>query len=80
MNWNNIDLSSDYERNQPILDSYDCDTLLLEVAHNCKVITKEAIRAQAIHEIDLKRQVALEILEANLDNLTKEALKERAIV
>lgn len=79
MNWNNIDLNSQYERSQPILDSYDCETLLLEVAHNCREINRETVRAQAMHELTIKHKTAVEILEANLDNLVKEALKERAI-
>lgn len=80
MNWNNIDLNSPYERSQPILDSYDCETLLLEVAHNCREITRETVRAQAMESINGKYKTAIEILEANLDNLVAEALKERAIV
>jgi len=79
MNWNKIDLSSPYERSQNILDSYDSETLLLEVACNCKEITKEAIRKQAMYEINLKHKTAVEILDANLDNYLAEALNERAI-
>jgi SUMO ligase MMS21 Smc5/6 complex component len=79
MNWNNIDLTSPYELDQPILDSYDCKTILLEVACNIKDITRESVRRQAIESIKNKYETALEILEANLDNLTKEALRERAI-
>ena len=79
MNWNKIDLTSPYERSQDILDGYDSETLLLEVACNCKEITKETIRKQAMYEINLKHKTAVEILEANLDNYLTEALRERAI-
>lgn len=79
MNWNNIDLNSPYERNQPILDPYDCETLLLEVSCNLKVINRETVRAQAVESIKGKYQTAIEILDANLDNLVKEAQRERAI-
>lgn len=77
MNWNNIDLNSPYERSQNILDSYDSDTLLLEVSCNIKDITKEAIREQALLTIKAKFDIAVEILEANLCNYLKEAQKYR---
>lgn len=77
MNWKNIDLNSPYERDQNILDSYDSNTLLMEIEHNCKEITIETVRAQALHEINLKRKIAIEILEDNLANYVKEALKYR---
>lgn len=80
MNWNNIDLNSQYEREQPILDDYDCDTLLLEVSCNLMDITRETVRAQAMESINSKYKTAIEILDANLDNLVAEALKERAII
>ena len=79
MNWNNIDLNSPFESSQPILDSYDCDTILLEVACNVKIITKESVREQALKSIKEKYQTAIEILDANLDNLTANAIKERKI-
>ena len=77
MNWNNIDLNSPYERSQDILDGYDSDTLLMEIEHNCPVINRDTVRKQAMYEIELKRKVAIEILEANLDNYVNEALKYR---
>lgn len=77
MNWKNIDLSSSYERSLHILDSYDSDTLLLEVSCNVKDLTKETIRAQAIETLKLKFDSAVEILDANLDNYLIEALRER---
>jgi hypothetical protein len=80
MNWNNVNLDSPYERSQNLLDPYDFETLLLEVASNLPTITKETVRAQALISIKAKYKTALEILEANLDNLTKEAQRERAIV
>jgi len=79
MNWNNIDLNSPYERSQDILDGYDCETLLLEVSCNLKVINKETVRAQAMESLKSKFNTAVEILDANLDNLVKEAQQEREI-
>jgi len=79
MNWNNINLKSPFESSQAILDPYDCDTILLEVACNVKEINKETVKAQAMASIKVKYDTAIEILNANLDNLTAEAIRERAI-
>jgi hypothetical protein len=78
MNWNNIDLNSPFERSQDILDGYDSETLLLEVACNLPVITKETIRKQAMESINSKYRTAIEILDANLENYFAVALKEKA--
>lgn len=79
MNWNNVNLNSPYEASQNLLDPYTFDTLLLEVECNCREITPEAIRKQAMSELDLKYKTAVEILEANLQNITNHATKTRAI-
>lgn len=76
INWSNIDLSS-HERHLNLLDPYDFDTLLLEVNCNLRIINHETVRAQALESIRAKYKTAIEIMEANLDNLVKEALKER---
>ena len=78
MNWKNVDLTRPAESSQNILDPYSFDTLLLEVECNCPVIDRETVRKQALAEIELKYQVALQILEDNLDNITNEATKVRA--
>lgn len=78
MNWNNINLESPYEVQQDILDGYDCETLLLEVNCNLKVINRETVKAQAMESIKCKYKTAIEILDANLDNLVAYAQKERA--
>jgi hypothetical protein len=77
MNWNKIDLSSPYECSRPILDEYTSDTILLEVECNLKEINRDTVRKQALESIKCKYNTALEILEANLDNYVKEALKYR---
>ncbi len=79
MNWNNIDLNSPYERSQNILDGYDSETLLLEIECNLPTINKETVKAQALKSIRIKYETAISILNANLDNLTNEALKTRSI-
>jgi len=77
MNWNKIDLSSPYESSQNILDGYDSDTILLEVECNLPIINRDTVRKQALESIKSKYNTAIEILEANLDNYVKEALKYR---
>lgn len=79
MNWNNIDLNSPYERSQNILDGYDSETLLLEIECNLPVINKATVKAQALASIKTKYETAISILNANLDNITNEALKTRSI-
>ena len=78
MNWNKIDLNSPFESSQPILDAYDCNTLLLEVECNVRDINTDTVRKQAMVSIKAKYNTAIEILEANLENLTAHAQKERA--
>lgn len=77
MNWKNVDLNSNYEASQDILDSYDFNTLLLEISCNLKDINPETIRKQALYEINLKYKTALQILEDNLQNITNHATKYR---
>ena len=79
MNWKNVDLTRPAESSANLLDPYNFDTLLLEVSCNCPVITPETVRKQALYELNLKHEVALQILEDNLQNITDAALKCRAI-
>ena len=77
MNWKNIKLGDGYERDLNLLDPYDFDTLLLEINCNVKEINRETVKAQAMESIKAKYQTAIEILNDNLDNITKQAQKER---
>ncbi len=76
--WYNIDLESPRERDLDLLDSYNFETLLLEVACNIpdNKITRETVKKQAMESIRQKYETAIEILNANLDNLTTYAKKE----
>ena len=77
MNWNNINLKSSYERAQPIIDSLNSDTLLLEINCNLREINKETVRKQ--FETDLQNRIssAREVFEANIDNIVREAKEYR---
>lgn len=77
MNWNNVNLNDGYERSQNLLDSYDFDTLLLEVSCNLRDINPETVKAQAMESIRAKYNTAVEILNANLANITAKAIEER---
>ncbi len=79
IDWKNIDLNSPYERNLNLLENYTFETLLLEVECNLTEINKDTIRQQAQMVIKAKYREALEILEDNIDNLLKDAKRQRAI-
>lgn len=77
MDWNNVDLTSEYERDQDILDGYSFDTLLLEISCNVKDITPQSVHEQ--FEISLKNKIdsAREVFSANFKNIVLQAKKER---
>jgi cyclopropane fatty-acyl-phospholipid synthase-like methyltransferase len=79
MDWKNIDMQSGYERAQNLLENYTFETLLLECSTNLKEINSETVRAQAMQEIKNKYEEALQVLSDNLENITAEAVKQRAI-
>ena len=79
MNWKNVNLNSNYESSQNILDGYNFDTLLLEISCNLKEINESTVKAQAMLSIKQKYDTAIEILNDNLANITKKAIEYRAI-
>ena len=79
MNYLNIDLSNDYERNTDILDGYDLETLFLEISCNLSEINEETVKQQFYESLNSKIQSAKDIFNANLKNIVKYAQEERAI-
>lgn len=79
MNWENVNLTDNYEREQNIIDSLDFDTLLLEISCNISnnKLNREEIRKQ--FETDLKNRIvsAREIFNNNIENILKQAQEER---
>ncbi len=77
MNWSNIDLKSNYERDLSIIDNLTFDTLLLEISCNIRDINKETIKKQ--FETDLKARIdsARDVFNNNLNNILNEALEYR---
>ena len=79
MNWNNINLSEEsHERDSNLIDGLTFDTLLLEIHCNIKEINRFTVRAQFIEDLKSRTEEANNIFEANLDNIIKQAKKERA--
>ena len=79
MDYFNIDLNSDYERNVDILGGYNLETLFLEISCNLIEINEETVKQQFYKSLNSKIQTAKEIFNANLKNIVKYAQEERAI-
>ena len=79
MDYLNIDLSNDQERNTDILDGYDLETLFLEISCNLTEINEETVKRQFYESLNSKIQSAKDIFNANLKNNVKYAQEERAI-
>ena len=79
MDYLNIDLNSDHERNADILDGYNLETLFLEISCNLREINEETVKKQFYESLNSKIQSAKEIFSANLQNIVKYAQEERAI-
>ena len=78
MNWKNVDLKSQYERSQNLLDNYDFDTLLLEISCNIpeNKINEITVMEQALKSLNEKIKTAIEILNDNIKNITAKAIEE----
>ena len=79
MDFLNIDLNSDYERNADILDGYNLDILFLEISCNLREVNEETVKAQFYESLNSKIQSAKDIFNANLKNIVKYAQEERKI-
>jgi len=77
IDWSNIDLNSEYERDLDILSSYDFDTLLLEINCNVKEINKLTVLAQFEESLKANIETARSIVKDNLANIVKKAKEER---
>ena len=79
MDYLNINLNNDRERNTNILDGYDLETLFLEISCNLTEVNEETVKAQFYESLNSKIQSAKDIFNANLKNIVKYAQEERAI-
>ena len=79
MDYLNINLNNDHERNSNILDGYNLETLFLEISCNLREINEETVKKQFYESLNSKIQSAKDIFNANLQNIVKYAQEERAI-
>ena len=79
MDYLNIDFNSDHERNSNLLDGYDFETLFFFFFCNLTEINEETVKKQFYERLNSKIQCAKDIFNANLQNIVKYALEERAI-
>jgi len=79
IDWKNVDLDDNYQASQTILDAYTFNILLLEIECNLPTINKETIRKQFNKEMQSKINSANEVLNNNLDNILRKAVKTRKI-
>lgn len=77
MNWNNVDLSDGYERDQQLIDGLSFDTLLLEISCNLSEINECTVAAQFEYDLQSRITEAREIFESNLKNIVLTAKRER---
>ena len=79
MNWEKIDLNSNYERNLNLLENYTFDTFLLEIYTNIREedLNETELKKHFEKEIQNKVREAKEIFESNLTNLLNYAKNER---
>lgn len=77
MNWNNMDLSDSYERDQNLIEPLTFSTLLLEVGCNCRDIEEATVKAQFEEDLQSRIDEAREVFKANLQNIVKRAREER---
>ena len=77
MNWKNVNLELQYERDQYILDPLSFEILLLEISCNLQVINKETILQQFETTLQSKISSAREVMNNNLDNILKDARNYR---
>lgn len=77
MDWKNVDLTDDYQRDQSILDAYDFSTLLLEINCNLKTINEGTVAKLFEDNLKIKIASAREIFKYNLTNIVNFAKKER---
>lgn len=79
IDWSNIDLNSDYERDLDLLSSYNFDTLLLEINCSLKVIDEKTVMKQFEESLKANIETAREIMRDNLTSIVNKAIQERNV-
>jgi|DEB0MinimDraft_3_1074331.scaffolds.fasta_scaffold37212_3 polynucleotide 5'-kinase involved in rRNA processing len=78
MNWENIDLSSGYERSRNVLDAINSDEILLCLEHNVRELTEKTIQAEFDEMLSRAVSSARDVFRANRANYLKSALSSRS--
>ena len=71
MDWNNVDLTSPYERSQNIVDEYSFADLILEMECNAKNLDLKTLESQFEESIKMNLQSARDVFQANKENILK---------
>ena len=79
IDWENVNLKSDYQKSLNILEPYNFEILLLELYTNIPnhKMTKEEITKHFNLVLNAKVNEAKEIFEANLQNILKQAIADK---
>ena len=77
INWENVNLSDGYERNQNIIDPLSFDALLLEINCNLSNINAETVKKQFEEDLKSRIESAREVFENNLRNIIDNANEYR---
>lgn len=77
MDWDNVDLDREYERDCNLLDGLTFAELLLEIDCNIESISSKTITEQFQKDLQEKITAATEIFKANLENILIKSIKTR---
>ena len=77
IDWNNIDLDSEYECSRNLIENLTFDALLLEINCNIKDITEETVNAKFWADVKSRVDEAWEIFQKNRANIVCHARKHR---
>jgi hypothetical protein len=81
LDWKNIDLESNYEKEQTFLDGYSFETLLLEISTNFRIenITEKKVFDYIESEMNKKIECAKDVIRYNIKNIVAKAIEEKNI-
>lgn len=77
MDWYNIDLSSQYEKDQFLIEPLTFEILLIEIGCNLREINAETVTAQFEEDLRTRVDEARSIFKSNLANIVKCAQEQR---
>jgi len=79
MNWNNVDLKDgSHERDSNLIDEFTFESLFTMIDCNCSEINQETVKKEFYEFLNDKIEETKSVFESNLNNIVKQAKKERA--